>query len=292
MGNVSSLDSLKGPQGPKGPEGPPGPIGQQGSPGATGPSGPQGPKGEPGLPGPPGPAFGTLSEAEQAIFVTKAVTDNATAINNIIKTANQDLKTSTLWCADGSFCAAPTGKPVAHTMDPTKANQHLIWARSSDGKNRFTVENTNDAFTIATFDDSGNWNRKRPMRVERNTGFLINENSDEAGAALIGIRNIGSTGAASSGYIFKNGSTRVDDGGPKTMTVRNDDGSLRLAAINGDVTIPNNTLVLGNQWRLYQDPNNELVFENSITKVKYYVSRQPANTQPGANFWVNWQAKV
>jgi hypothetical protein len=39
------------------------------------------------------------------------------------------------------------------------------------------------------------------------------------------------------GWIFKNGPGRSDDGGPNTMTVRNDNGNLRLMSTNGTVQI-------------------------------------------------------
>jgi hypothetical protein len=287
MGNVSSIDALRaqaGPAGPTGPPGPAGPLGPAGPAGLVGPAGGQGPKGE------PGPAFGTLTDNEQGIFVRKAVSDNAAAINNIVKVANQDLKASTMWCANGEICEAAGGRPIAYTMPVGQTSQHIIHARGSDSKVRFTVEHTPNEFTVATFTDNGLWNNKRPLRIERNTGILLNENYDSTGYSAIGVRNI-SGGVSSNGYIFKNGASRSDDGGAKTMTVRNDDGNLRLAALNGDVIIPNNALGLGNQWRLYQDSNGDLVLEHSATKVKYFVSKQPANTQQGANFWVNWTNK-
>jgi hypothetical protein len=290
MGNITSIDALKGTPGPVGPVGPIGPAGPAGSPGTQGPIGPPGPAGIAGAKGEPGPAFGTLSATEQAIFVSKAVNDNAAAINNIVKLANQDLKSSVMWCATGDICEAPSGRPLAYTIPTGQTMQHIIHARSSDSKVKFTVEHTPNEFTVATFDDNGNWNNKRPLRIERNTGILVNENNVSTGYSAFGVRNI-SGGVQSNGYIFKNGSSRTDDGGAKTMTVRNDDGNLRLAAINGDVIIPNNTLVLGNQWRLYQDQNGDLVLEHATTKVKYFLSKQPSNTQPGANFWVNWLAK-
>lgn len=288
MGNVTSIDSLRGPQGLPGEPGKVGPAGPAGPAGAPGSAGPPGPAGAQGLQGIPGPAFGTLSAAEQATFVTKAVTDNAPAINNIIKAANTDLKTSTMWCADGS-CITPSGTPIAYTMQAGRTNQQIIHAKTAEGKVRFSVEHGPNDFTVASFDDAGNWSRKRPLRLERLTGILVNENSDDAAYSAIGLRNV-SNGVASNAYLFKNGSTRAEDGGPKTLTIRNDDGTLRLAAINGDVTIPNNTLVIGDQWRLYQDPNNNLAIENSVTKVKYVVSRLPAGITAGANtnLWVDW----
>jgi hypothetical protein len=289
MGNVSSIDSLKGPPGPPGAPGTPG---APGAPGSKGDIGPPGPAGAPGVPGgigpigPPGPAFGTLSATEQSTFVTKAVTDNATAINNIIKAANGDLKNSTLWCADGSFCQGPPGKPISFPMTAAGALQHMIDAKSADGKLRFTIQNDDNFLQIATFDNNGVWNKKHPIRIERATGNLINTNYDETAFSGIGVRN-----NTSSGYIFKNGSTRATDGGPYTMTVRNDEGNLRLAAIKGDVTIPNNTLVIG-EWRLSQDDTSKDLFvENPVTKVKYAFSKLPAGITSGVgtNLWVDWQ---
>jgi hypothetical protein len=46
------------------------------------------------------------------------------------------------------------------------------------------------------------------------------------------------------GVLFKNGDTRDDDGGKKTFTIRNDDGSLRLMATGGRVKVPKTVTVI------------------------------------------------
>jgi len=43
------------------------------------------------------------------------------------------------------------------------------------------------------------------------------------------------------GYIFRNSDTRVVDGGAKTMTIRNDDGNLRLMASTNNIQLPLST---------------------------------------------------
>lgn len=295
MGNVTSLDSLKGQQGttgpqgkdgPQGPVGPRGPIGSPGPAGAPGKDGASGLAGAPGKDGAPGPAFGTLSSADQSIFATKAVSENVAAINNIIKAANTDLKSSTLWCADGTFCKAPAGKPLHFNMTAPGVQQNILYARSADDKPRFSVESNDNVFQIATFNDIGEWNKFRPLKIERNTGWVVTENADPASVSAIGFQT-----GASKAYLFKNGVNRTDDGGPKTLTLRNDDGNLRLASLGGDVTIPNNNLVIGNQWKIYQDPDNNLAIENSVTRVKYAVSRKPGTVADGAQLWVDWAQK-
>jgi hypothetical protein len=47
----------------------------------------------------------------------------------------------------------------------------------------------------------------------------------------------------SKGVLFKNGDTREDDGGKKTFTIRNDDGSLRLQAVGGRIRVPQTAVI-------------------------------------------------
>ena len=63
------------------------------------------------------------------------------------------------------------------------------------------------------------------------------------------------------GVLFRNGTNqdRISDGGPKTFTVRNDDGDLRLMASGGDVNIPNG-IKIGN-WKIEEDGQGYLVFK-------------------------------
>lgn len=58
--------------------------------------------------GPPGTPFGKLTDNEQNLFVSKALQNNSEALNNIIQTANSNLRSSTMWCADGELCMVPT----------------------------------------------------------------------------------------------------------------------------------------------------------------------------------------
>lgn len=53
-----------------------------------------------------------MSDAEQNQFVKIAITNHTSIINDILKKANQDLKSSTLWCADGNMCEVPSGKGI------------------------------------------------------------------------------------------------------------------------------------------------------------------------------------
>jgi hypothetical protein len=256
---------VAGPTGPAGPKGDSGAVGAAGSAGAI---------------GPPGPPFGTLTSAEQSTFAAKAIGENSEAINNIVKAANQDLKNSTLWCADGSFCAVPGQKPIQYN---TSTKQAITVVKNAAGTNTsFQIETEPGYLQIATFDASGKWTSQYPIRISQTAGSLqtMNYNSNYAAMHVLG-------DGTSNGVIFKNGTTRAADGGPKTLTLRNDDGSLRLASSGGDVIIPNNTLVMGDQWRIYQDPDNNLAIENSATKVKYVVARQPGNLS-NTNVWVNW----
>lgn len=72
-------------------------------------------------------------------------------------------------------------------------------------------------------------------------GHVNKYNDDRNGYAL------SAWGAKDGGWgiVFKNGADRGADGGPKTMTVRNDDGNLRLQATNGEVIVENNCLRIG-----------------------------------------------
>ena len=59
------------------------------------------------------------------------------------------------------------------------------------------------------------------------------------------------------GVLFRNGTNqdRSSDGGPKTFTVRNDDGDLRLMASGGEVRVPQNA-VIDSMWIGGQLDNN------------------------------------
>ena len=64
---------------------------------------------------------------------------------------------------------------------------------------------------------------------------------------------VGVSNSAGQGWIFKNGPGRGDDGGPNTMTIRNDDGRLRLRSANNDVQIDGSRLRINNDWQIGQD---------------------------------------
>lgn len=56
--------------------------------------------------------FAQMSDAEQNQFVKIAITNHTSVINDILQKANQNLKSSTLWCADGDLCEVPSGKGI------------------------------------------------------------------------------------------------------------------------------------------------------------------------------------
>jgi hypothetical protein len=145
---------LQGLQGPKGDPGLSGPKGDPGLSGATGATGPQGLQGigiesanynsDTGnltftrtnntqlgpfmIRGPQGLTnFSTLSDADKNDIVTRAIRNNTDALNNIIRTANSDLRSTVIWCADG-VCRMPPG------LSTIQLNNNILL--TTDAQNR------------------------------------------------------------------------------------------------------------------------------------------------------------
>ena len=71
-------------------------------------------------------------------------------------------------------------------------------------------------------------------RFITNKGWVYSYQPDKNSFASLGV-SLPDTGG--DGWIFKNGPGRTADGGANTMTMRNDNGDLRLMSTNGNVTI-------------------------------------------------------
>lgn len=114
--------------------------------------------------------------------------------------------------------------------------RHLIQNTNNAGQLRHTLEADQNALTVATFDNAGNWNGRHPVRIQRESGHVENYNDNKNSYSL----NAWGVKDGGWGVIFKNGPDRDADGGKKTFTVRNDDGDLRLQSNGGVVKINNN----------------------------------------------------
>lgn len=78
--------------------------------------------------------------------------------------------------------------------------------------------------------------------VDKNNNYSFNPDRNRYSA--LGMVVDGSQG---DGWMWKNGPGRNDDGGANTMTIRNDNGSLRLMARNGEVRVQEARFVADNQ---------------------------------------------
>lgn len=162
------------------------------------------------------------------------------------------LKQRTVWCADGDLCTLPTGKHLRiqtgplHLLNghPIRSRhdgfRHILQSTTQNETLRFALEGDQNVQRFASFKDDGNWTGRYPISMDRNHGTVLNINHNTGEWAAWGLQP-GQNEKL--GVIFKNGPTRQDDGGPKTMTIRNDDGDLRLMATNGRVTIPEDTIM-------------------------------------------------
>lgn len=158
------------------------------------------------------------------------------------------LKQRTVWCADGELCTLPTGKRLQiqnaplHLLNghPIRSRndgfRHILQSTTQNETLRFALEGDQNVQRFASFKDDGNWTGRYPISMDRNSGTVLNINHNTGEWAAWGLQP-GQNEKL--GVIFKNGPTRQDDGGPKTMTIRNDDGDLRL--MGGKVIIPDNT---------------------------------------------------
>ena len=179
---------------------------------------------------------------------------NATAV----KTA---LENRTVWCADGSVtCKVPTGKTF-ETITATEDIKAKNFTATEDIKAKnFTATGDISAKNFTATEDitankfwATNLNASNAVYTDNicnknNTGcFKINadgsasfknvyaSNPDQASYTQVSV---------GSGVLFKNGDTREGDGGKKTFTIRNDDGSLRLMATGGRVRVPKTVTVM------------------------------------------------
>ena len=129
-----------------------------------------------------------------------------------------DLSNS-LWCADGEMCKIPDNK------------KGIDWgfggSKIYDNGN-LTIESDDIIYT-----------RVKGKDVVTTVADGMNlDNGNPSGFVAVNLQNQGS--------LFRNGDKRTDDGGPKMMTLRNGDGSLRLIASTNDIQVPGgNTLHFG-----------------------------------------------
>jgi hypothetical protein len=146
---------------------------------------------------------------------------------------NWDWGKQTQFMADGTVVFS---NPIVSKNDGFR---HIIQNRAGDDKLRHSLEADQNVLQVATFDDAGNWNGKHPLKIHRTIPHVDNYNDNKGSYAL----NAWGVKDGGWGVVFKNGPDRDDDGGRKAMTVRNDDGDLRLMASNGVVKINNNLSV-------------------------------------------------
>jgi hypothetical protein len=225
-----------GPLGPIGPKGDIGPLGLKGDIGPQGPLGPIGPKGDSGS-----VSWNDFNEAQKLELINKLKefnefkgpqgpigppgkdgTNGKDGIQGPIGLGYDSdpskafLKSNSLWCADGEMCNIPKGK------------KGLDWGFggskiSDDGNLR--IESDDTIYTRVKGKDVVTTSEER----------VIMDSGNPAGFSMFALQN--------KGLLFRNGDTRPDDGGPKMMTLRNDDGSLRLMASNNEIQVPGNNLL-------------------------------------------------
>ena len=225
-----------GPLGPIGPKGDIGPLGLKGDIGPQGPLGPIGPKGDSGS-----VSWNDFNEAQKLELINKLKefnefkgpqgpigppgkdgTNGKDGIQGPIglgydsEPSKAFLKSNSLWCADGEMCNIPKGK------------KGLDWGFggskiSDDGNLR--IESDDTIYTRVKGKDV----------VTTSEDRVIMDSGNPAGFSMFALQN--------KGLLFRNGDTRAGDGGPKTMTLRNDDGSLRLMASNNEIQVPGNNLL-------------------------------------------------
>ena len=168
---------------------------------------------------------------------------NATAV----KTA---LENRTVWCADGSVtCKVPTGKTF-ETITATEDIKAKNFTATGDisaknftatediTANKFWATNLNASNAVYT-DNICNKNNTGCFKINADGSASFKNvyasNPDQASYTQVSV---------GSGVLFKNGDTREGDGGKKTFTIRNDDGSLRLMATGGRVRVPKTVTVI------------------------------------------------
>jgi hypothetical protein len=129
-----------------------------------------------------------------------------------------DLSNS-LWCADGEMCKIPDNK------------KGIDWG--------FGGSKIYDNGNLIIESDDIVYTRVKGKDVVTTVADGMNlDNGNPSGFVAVNLQNQGS--------LFRNGDKRTDDGGPKMMTLRNGDGSLRLIASTNDIQVPGgNTLHFG-----------------------------------------------
>ena len=196
--------------------------GPQGPPGTNGTNGTNGLRGETGLTGPAGKDSDVSKEL---------------------------LKTNSLWCADGGVCTIPAtfnleAKKNVYVDGEVHSRDRLYAAKgifTGTGVDSTLGAEYNGAVNIKNDDKSWThigYKNKNYLRGDTTIdGMAGVNNNDKKGVSIMGIGISGET----SGYIFKNGSQRTEDGGANAMTIRNDKGDLRLGAVDGKILITNGT---------------------------------------------------
>ena len=122
----------------------------------------------------------------------------------------------------------PTNKWILHTPDDGRTEMYI--APSTDDKKDWNWSNA----TI--FYKDGSITTKKLTASENIAARnMYANNTDQASYTQVSVGG---------GVLFKNGNLREDDGGKKTFTIRNDDGSLRLQAVGGRVRVPKTVTVI------------------------------------------------
>ncbi len=155
--------------------------------------------------------------------VVNSILRNASAgVNAVTQFAFQnDLNWGVLY--KNSSTRTGDGGPNAMTMRNEVGDLRL----QAQGANGLTVKALTGFVGIGTPDPQVLLQVRRDS-VDPVSTLITNTNPGTSVFAQIGIQTDNG-----GGYWFKNSSTRLIDGGPNTMTLRNDSGDLRLQATNG-----------------------------------------------------------
>lgn len=223
-------------QGQAGPPGPPGPPGRDGKDGRSGIDGKDGLPGKDGLKGESGTVgWNDFSEIQKLDLINKLKVfpefkgpqgvdgkpgaegkqgpEGKAGLGYDTEQSKGYLKGVTMWCADGELCNLPAGK------------KGLNWGYGSSkiyDDAQLKIESDDNIFMRVANRDT--------IHVHPN-GLQVNNPDQNAWTQL----------SVGRGHLFRNGDTRKDDGGEKTMTLRNDDGHLRLMSSTEAILLPGKT---------------------------------------------------
>jgi len=192
------------------------------------------------------PALATYNTAINDRY-TKAEVDAKeatvkTQMTSLVNTNTlNDLKPRTMWCADGELCTVPSGKK-GFTNGKLTFTDNTIKNDNIGEAGRVHIGGNELLYVL-------NKNGVRIGKEWGGTGNLDVQGSTSIGETLNVSGQLSMSQPATDSFsqfrigdnkfvMYRNGDTRTADGGAKTTTIRNNDGNLRLAATNGDVSVP------------------------------------------------------